>query len=299
MALSSFPKKVGLIFVENLDKKEKILDFDQSACVFFLLQMNKQQSTFEFQIISPTQDTPAAPKDLESWFINEVEIFKAFEHDYNDIDYWIAITSKQFHDRIGWYFYQVNAKPALEEHLWFITSYDWEKNMSPPSLFEFFAFSVYTCTLQCLGLEFSNEKYDHENQQDKYLTRGCIFDYTQNIAHRRILISNPELCSYCKSKIKTLEDNISKKINKPYNLTSDIEKILNRKWMGTIDERDSPFYNLKKMYKYDIERNSGFYKTRIEEFRDNITNHLPEWVIGTIITGMITGLLVVLGIKAE
>jgi hypothetical protein len=166
----SFPKKVGIMFAENPYKKEKTLDFDQDACAFFLLQMNKNQSTFEFLIVIPTGEPAKTNEELELWFSKQI---KVFQNSYNDnhIDYWVRITSKEFYGRKGWYFYQVEWKP--DSYLWLITSNEWEKRMSPPSLFEFFATSVYTCVLQCLGLEFSNEKYDNENNEDKYLTRGC------------------------------------------------------------------------------------------------------------------------------
>jgi hypothetical protein len=167
--------------------------------------------------------------------------------------------------------------------------------MSPPSLFEFIATSVYTCALQCLGLEFSKEKYDHENKEDRHLTRGCIFDYTQWVQHRRILIANPTLCSLCRSKIENLETLIAHH-KKGVSLLNDVGNVLGRKWMGTIDRRDSPLYNLKKLYKYDVDRNSGFYKNWMEKFRDSVIDHVPEWTVGTVITGILTGLLIIIGI---
>ena len=77
-ASSSFPKIVGVIFAEN-PSKERILDFEQEACTFFLLQMNKHQTTFEFQIIIPTHEPPKSSEDLESWFDTEIKIFQNFE----------------------------------------------------------------------------------------------------------------------------------------------------------------------------------------------------------------------------
>jgi hypothetical protein len=131
-----FPKRVGIIFTETTSKKGTILDFDQDACTFFLLQMNRYQRTFEFQIFTPINEPPQSNKGLEAWFVQEVKNFENLEKNSN-----------------------------------------WETRMSPPSLFEFIAVSVYTCALQCLSLEFSNEKYDHENIMrgyDQNITRGCI-----------------------------------------------------------------------------------------------------------------------------
>jgi hypothetical protein len=68
---SSFPKRVGIIFAEN-PAKERTLDFEQEACTFFLLQMNKHQTTFEFQIIIPSRELPKSSKNLESWLYEVV-----------------------------------------------------------------------------------------------------------------------------------------------------------------------------------------------------------------------------------
>jgi hypothetical protein len=291
---TSFPKRVGIIFAEN-PSIERSLDFEQEACVFFLLQMNKHQTTFEFQIIIPSRGPPKSSKDLESWFGTEILTFQTSqnsEHNSDHINYWLGITSAEFYRKEGWYFYEVKE----DDYSWLITSNEWEKLLSPPSLFEFIAISVYACVLQCLSREFSNEKYDHENKKDRSLTRGCIFDYTEFVRHRRILIANPALCSLCTSKIEKLETLISNDIKVHFSLLDDIKNILNRKWMGTIDIIDSPFFNLKKLYKYDVDRNSGFYKSWIEQFRDNILDHIPEWTVGTIITGTITALLIILRI---
>ena len=67
--------------------------------------------------------------------------------------------------------------------------------------------------------------------------------------------------------------------------------------MGTPDERNTPLFNLKKDYKYDIDRNSGLYKNFFEKFRDGIVDNLPQWIIGTLISGIIGGLLIILGLK--
>ena len=56
---NSFSKKVGIIFLEKLAKIEedplkefRRLDFDQEACKYLILQMNKVQKIFDFQVIT-------------------------------------------------------------------------------------------------------------------------------------------------------------------------------------------------------------------------------------------------------
>jgi hypothetical protein len=279
MGIESFcPKKVGIIFSENPHKKQRVLNFDQEACAFFLLEINKHQKTFEFQIVSPFQEAPRSSEHLEYWFSLEI---KAFENSENmsHIDYWLGITSTQFHEKKGWHYYQVNNREInLDRYFWLISSYEWEKILSPPSLFEYMALSVYRCALQCLSLEFLNEKYDHENKMDKQITRGCIFDFNNWGPHRRILVANPALCFVCRSKIRKLETRISNDTKRDVFLMNELDNILNRKWMGTIDIRDSLLFNLKRLYRYDIDKNSGLYKNWIENFRDSTIDHIPKWM---------------------
>ena len=60
----SFPKRIGIIFLEKLDivkeiykpKHSKDLDFEQVACAHLILQMNSIQSLFDFQIITLFKD---------------------------------------------------------------------------------------------------------------------------------------------------------------------------------------------------------------------------------------------------
>jgi hypothetical protein len=62
---SKFPKRVGIIFLEKLEKVEfkrkyKLmhpgLAFEQVACAHLILQMNSIQSLFDFQIITLFED---------------------------------------------------------------------------------------------------------------------------------------------------------------------------------------------------------------------------------------------------
>ena len=59
--------------------------------------------------------------------------------------------------------------------------------------------------------------------------------------------------------------------------------------MGDPDLRDSPLFNLKKNFKYDVDHNSGFYKSRREKIRDIIIENIPQWTIGSFLTSIITG----------
>jgi hypothetical protein len=63
---------------------------------------------------------------------------------------------------------------------------------------------------------------------------------------------------------------------------------------GDIEKKDSPLYNIKKNYGYDINRISGFNKKWWEIIRDSILENTAGWVLGTLVSGIITGILILL-----
>jgi hypothetical protein len=61
-----------------------------------------------------------------------------------------------------------------------------------------------------------------------------------------------------------------------------------------MEKKDSPLYNIKKNYGYDINRNSDFNKKWWEIIRDSILENTAGWVLGTLVFGIITGILILL-----
>jgi hypothetical protein len=82
-----------------------------------------------------------------------------------------------------------------------------------------------------------------------------------------------------------LEGTIRQQASGQIEIINGVERIILKKWMGSIEERDSPFYNLNRNYKYNMDRNSGFYKTWAESTLDNLKNNSSVW-IATGITSM-------------
>ena len=80
-----------------------------------------------------------------------------------------------------------------------------------------------------------------------------------------------------------LEKVIQGKTSSKVAFSEGINKILAREWMGDPEKSDSPLYNLKKNYGYDINRNSGFNKKWWEIIRDSIVERTAEWIMGGII----------------
>jgi hypothetical protein len=91
-----------------------------------------------------------------------------------------------------------------------------------------------------------------------------------------------------------LEKIISNKTSSKIELCESINKIIAREWMSDIEKKDSPLYNIKKNYGYDINRNIGFNKKWWETIRDSIIENTAQWILGTLVSGIITGILILL-----
>ena len=204
-----------------------------------------------------------------------------------DRNYSKAIIDDEGHD--GHFLATLTENGESQKLVGLITSKDWNKNFSPPSLFEYIALSVYICGIYFLNYHYKGSLRPHKD-------KGCIFDYTYYKPNKRISISNPGLCIGCNEKLEDLELKIDGNLRyKKSNLLRNLESVLNNTWMGNPDEPNTPFYNLKRNYRYDIHRNSGFHKGEIEKFRDSIIDNLPQWTVGTVIAGIIGTILAILG----
>ena len=225
-------------------------------------------------------------------YINGEKKFNKFKN----IDYWIGITSKIITDvhnneEYSGHFLIVTKQPKESKKLLgLITSKDWNKNFSPPSLFEYIVFCIFIC-----GIFFLNYHYGCSLRPHK--DKGCLFDYTYYKPNKRISISNSNLCLGCSEKLEALESLIDTDTKKNSNLLKNVRSVLDHKWMGSPDERNTPLYNLKRNYRYDIDRNSGFYKGTLEKFRDSIIDNLPEWTVGAIIPGIIGAIIAIRNIR--
>ena len=296
-----FKKNVGIVFLENINNQDEWspnLNFEQDACSYFLLQMNPVQDIFDFQIVTPffdeyyTQDqfkkefsvpvvtsyhkkSAAERRKLENWFNKIIGTIQKYSKAM-DIDYWMFITSEQL--SLNWNFCNNDSKTA-----WLITSHAWQRSYSPPSLFEYLAITIFTCSLYALALEF--DRKDHNSHYSS--TKGCIFDFTRHKPFRRILVSNPQICMDCLNHFNHIQQTIVVQTQKQVDLVSSIERVLDSGWIGTKENKNSPHFILKKNYGFDLNENSGFNKTLKEKIRDFIMEHqilsLIVTVIGTVL----------------
>jgi hypothetical protein len=311
-----FPKSVGIVFIEDRAKRKKAkpsLNFDQDACTYFVTQMNAIQPLFIFEILNKKLksekltivgkimewfkkfkfkilnkklkseiDSYKLPKDdnIRQWFRKFVNDSLG---DHPGVKCWIGITSTPIPGNL--FAYSEDVAGSL---ISLITTDAWERYFSPPSIFEYLAFSIFYYTIESLEVEFGTVK--HFYAQGHQTTRGCILDYTGWKPHARIFVSNPQLCQDCRRNLVQLQDDIHNQAGIAVNLTDYVNKVIDRKWIGDLDVKDSAAYALKKNYGYDINRNSGFYKKWYEKASDTIKDSSIGWIM-TIVTAVIIAII--------
>lgn len=242
-------------------------NFELLAFKYFLLSLNPKLNTLEFSFA-----------DLDDYIFEEEKLrfssaLDKFEKAKKDIhfdassepDFIICLVSFSFDDD---YF------SHSEGNLSIITTDVWAKKFSPPSLFEYL---VHIILAQILIMD-TGLKPRKAHQE----TRGCILDYCDTKEHERIGILSGFVSDRVRKKVLEVpkEDHGEKFIK-------DMEYILGRSWIGTLDEPNSVAYNLKHAFNVNLFRDSGFTKTWYEKVFDTFYD-IPQKAI-LLILGAIIG----------
>jgi hypothetical protein len=231
-------------------------NYDLYAAKYFLLYLNKIQNYYEFTF----PEMRNYYYDLE--YYKADDLFNSFKNDISskieigyEPDYIINIITARFGANL---FFECRQNVA------FITTYAWDKYFSPPSLFEYMLHCVVASLL------FMHEGLNLSSHHD---TRGCYLDYTYYKSDDKVDITLGYLCDKCKSKIiSEISEDYYKEIN----------KMINREWIGDVACYGTVAYNLKKFFKVDLDRDSGFNKTFWEKAKEHFEEIPKEVIVGLI-----------------
>lgn len=210
-------------------------EFDIVPFMFFLLSTNSVQESFRFFFPDPPDalNYTAARQRMTSGR----SIFPIM------YDAHLFITSEPIPGNL---FFVTQGGIAL------ITTSYWERNFSPPSLFEYLLHCIICCILYtlCDGLE------THADS-----TVGCHFDYTRLKSHARIAIARGTIC----------EDHrhvIDSELG-PQALEAAIT-LLSLGWLGNLEAAGSVADKMKDYFKYDLKKDSGYKKRFLERVQSNL-----------------------------
>jgi len=259
-------KKVSIVFLNEPD-------FEELAFRFLILNLNKIQKCFEFEF-PDIEEYPFDEKDFAyedtSALLDFTDIIQKEEV---DADYFIGIASCEIAENYFWIASQ-GGNTSI------ITTKGWEKLFAPPSVFEY----VINCLIPVLAI-MADKTGTIESHGP---TRGCCLDYVYFKENARVDIALGYICDACRSEIQ-------EKLGKDY--LECFEKINSMNWLGDVNEMGTIARDLKKFFRIDLSKDTGFHKTRRERMKEYLLE-LPEKLITlslstltAAIIGFIVGLL--------
>ncbi|RDC65459.1 hypothetical protein [Adhaeribacter pallidiroseus] len=257
-------------------------NFDKDAFMYFILYVNKIQSTYEFCF--PDVSSYPFEKEVVDYNTSPQKVNEFVKENSIVADIFISIITSSFNN--NYFFYADYHQPSI------ITTDIWDRHLSPPSLFEYLLHSIYSCLIYTQVLPndttLTNKqlliKLDSHND-----TRGCIADFTRQKYDDRIDIILGYICEEHTNDIKQFYGE---------GYLNDLQYVISRKWIGSIEEKESAAYNLKHIYKFDINKDSGFNKTLWDKIKAKfyeIPGSLIAEIIKIILTAFLTYYLIKLG----
>ncbi len=261
-------------------------NFDWDAFKYFVLYVNQIQNTYEF--FFPDLDNyifSKSKKEKVNWSLSlrEVRNFKDLEEIQSD--HCISIITNSFDNN---YFFNTESDCSI------ITTDVWDKHFSPPSLFEYLLHCIYTCLIysQVKSTEITDEQMVMNIGSHKD-TRGCIADFTRQKYDDRIDIMLGYVCDEHQTEIKEY-------YGEEY--LTDLKYVIERNWIGDLETKNSPAFNLKHIFKFNIFKDSGFDKTLWDKIKGEfheIPGTLISEVIKLLLTVIITYYLIKIGMMPE
>lgn len=254
--------------------------FEHDAFKYFILYVNRIQSIYEFCFPDIIDDYPfekgivdfQSSHDKVNSFVTKLDL-KA--------DHFITIITNSFDND---YFFNAKKRTSV------ITTDIWDKHFSPPSLFEYLLHCIFTCLIYSQnvveGTELSDEQMliDIVSHKDE---RGCIADFTRQKYEDRIAITLGYICEEHSNEIEVYYG---------AKYLKEIQFVIDRKWIGDISEKESVAYNLKHIFKFNINKDSGFNKTIWDRISGKIYE-IPGTVIGDMLKIGLTFILTYLLVK--
>ncbi len=221
------PRKVAIWF-------EGEQEFDLVPFIFFVVSANTAQPSFQFCFPDPPVDSTY--KTAKQRLDLEEEIFK------DTYDVYVFITASYMDGNL--FFTQYGSLVHL-------TTYGWQQNFSPPSVFEYLFHSIMCGALYAL----CPDVHHHE------FTTGCQFEYTRIKELDRVDIA---LGFICRDHCDSLRAQLGEKV------LTDVENLFKFGWLGRSDEQGSIAYKMIDLFNYDIRKDSGYKKTFFERVQSNI-----------------------------
>lgn len=262
---------------------------NRSALKYLIVHLNTIQTSFEFEIIH------CEHTDLLLTFLGQKgvvdrdkcrEMLSAFHSrmitsiqeesryyqlaDDSTPDHFVLITMARFSDQ----HYGLKSETVQVQALG-----DWDREMAPPSIFEF----ILTLLLrQSVGFASpSLSKSIHLG------TKGCLFDFNADLSDARYKALHGFVCTQCRNRLRS--DDME-------SIADDVVRVLDMQWLGRQSDPHSPSSIVAKLG-YDLFLTQGIKPTLLEALRAGLRDEGTKELVKLIGGVILAGLLVWFGLK--
>lgn len=147
----------------------------------------------------------------------------------------------------------------------FIAMGDWKRHMAPPSIVEFIVTFVVRGAAQLLQ--------NGHSWLSHYGTRGCIFDFTDDLREARYQVLEGQVCADCEKFL--LEKQLAPSV------VADLRRIASRDWLTKPPGRLSPTA-VAEALKYDLFLTKGLSPSALQRARKVLTGEAAKEIVKVI-----------------
>jgi hypothetical protein len=155
----------------------------------------------------------------------------------------------------------------------------WKRAMAPPSLLEFFLTSLVRDSIFFISPSLGDRVH--------LGTKGCLFDFSPQLADARYKVLTAFLCSACRAAIASDGHTA---------FLAEMDEILKRRWLGLREDPFSPASMCAKLG-HDLFITKGTRPTVLEQIRSALGGELVKASLGIVGALVLAGILVWLGLK--
>jgi hypothetical protein len=278
------PARVGVILT-NLGK------LNVTALKYLIVHLNTLQHSIEFELLAPDSKDPllvalsyekVADRDkcrgmLTSFRDRIVQQFDQERKEYDLADgslpaNFVVVSQAKFSDE----HYGLKAGPVQVQALG-----NWERSMAPPSILEFIIVLLMRQAASFVTPSLSKSVH--------LGTKGCLFDFTADLGEARYKALQSFICSDCRERMR--EDGA-------VNLASDLERVLDLKWLGEPSDPHCPAGIVAKLG-YNLFLTKGIEPTRWETFVSILRDEGTKEFVKIIFAILLAAILLRLGLKGN
>jgi hypothetical protein len=281
-AKPSAPAKVGVILA-GLGK------LNVTALKYLVVHLNTLQTSIEFELLSPAPEDEllvslaegnVADRDkcrsaLPAFRERTIRLLETEQKAYDLADQslpdnFIVISLAKFSDE---------HYGLKEKHVQIQALGNWARHMAPPSILEFIVVLLMRQAASFVVPELSKSRH--------LGTKGCLFDFTSDLAEARYKALQSFVCSACRSRMQE---------NGATQLPDDIARVLDFSWLGMPSDPHCPAGIVAKLG-YNLFLTKGIQPTYWENIRSILRDEATKEIIKLVFAILLAALLLRLGLK--